>query len=89
MFDVMGRGGALLNCACWLFYSVETFRVRTTNRKTEALSLISAIHHEKNLCFLTRRTSSFLAVASLIARHKEPLLSSQTHHGLFVLLLHS
>lgn len=47
MFDVRGVGGwrGLLNCACWLFYSSETFWVRTTNHKTEALTLISAIHH--------------------------------------------
>ena len=90
MFDVMGeRGGGLLNCACWLFYSSETFWVRTTNHKTKALSLISAIHHKFFFCLLTCHTSSYLAVNALIVHHKTGLLSSQTHHVLFVLLLHS
>lgn len=62
----------LLKCACWLFYSSETFWLRTTNHKTRALSLISAIHHKK-YCILTHHTGSNLSARPLIGQHKPSL----------------
>lgn len=73
MCVLAGMRGWGVCCVCWLFYSRETFWMRTTNHKMKALSLISAIYHE-DFCFLTHHTNSYLVAKPLIIHHKKAYL---------------